>query len=265
MIEHRWQLWLVGWACSAVLLLALYLLQRRTKDATAVDAGWAGSLVICAIVYAVLGPGDLSHRVLIAVVAGLENMRIASLVRGRIGRGEDSRYRHLRENWRQRGREQATFAVFYQAQALLAALLSIPFLLACFDRRNGLAAIEWAGAALWLGAFLLEATADRQLAHFRADPANKGKTMRAGLWRYSRHPNYFFQTLTWVAYALIASAAPWGSIAFFAPALILFLVLFVTGVPAAEQASLRSRGDDYRRYQQETSVFIPWFPKSSTD
>ena len=264
MIEHRWQLWLVGWALCAALLLALYLLQRRMHDATAVDAGWAGSLVLCAVVYAVFGPGELSHRVLIAVVAGLENARIASLVRRRLGRGEDSRYRELRERWRQRGREQLSFAIFYQAQALLAALLSIPFLLACFDRRNGFAPVEWAGATLWLVAFTFEATADRQLASFRAEPANKGKTMRGGLWRYSRHPNYFFQTLTWVAYALIASAAPWGWIAFLAPALILFLILFVTGVPAAEEASLRSRGDDYRRYQQETSVFIPWFPKSST-
>ena len=73
--------------------------------------------------------------------------------------------------------------------------------------------------------------------------------MDRGLWRYSRHPNYFFQTLTWVAYALIAVAAPWGWLAFFAPALILYLVLFVTGVPPAEESSLRSRGDAYRRYQ----------------
>jgi steroid 5-alpha reductase family enzyme len=88
--------------------------------------------------------------------------------------------------------------------------------------------------------------------------------MRTGLWRYSRHPNYFFQTLTWVAYALIAVAAPWGWIAFLAPALILYLVLFVTGVPPAEESSLRSRGDAYRRYQAETSAFVPWFPRRSS-
>ncbi|MFN2628526.1 MAG: DUF1295 domain-containing protein [Gaiellaceae bacterium] len=262
MIDHRWLLWLIGWSAAAALLGALYLLQQRTRDATAVDAGWAGAIALCAVLFAVLGPGDLSHRVLIAVVAGLENLRIASLVRGRLGKGEDSRYRELRSRWRDR--EQATFAIFYQAQALLAALLSIPFLLAGFNRRDGLAAVEWAGAGLWLGAALLEAIADRQLAAFRADRANEGKTMREGLWRYSRHPNYFFQTLTWVAYALIALATPWGWIGFLAPALILFLVLFVTGVPPAEEASLRSRGDDYRRYQRETSVFVPWFPKSST-
>jgi steroid 5-alpha reductase family enzyme len=264
MIEQRWQLWLIGWAVAAASLGILYLRQRRTRDATAVDAGWALSLVLCATLYALLAPGALAHRVLIATVAGLENLRIAWLVAGRTGEGEDSRYRELRERWRARGREQASFAVFYQAQALLAAALSWPFLLACFNRHSRLSAVEWAGAALWLTAAGLEAVSDRQLAAFRSDPANEGKTLRRGLWRYSRHPNYFFQSLTWLAYALIAVAAPWGWLAFFAAAAIVLLVRFVTGVPPAEASSLRSRGDDYRRYQQQTSAFVPWFPKSST-
>jgi steroid 5-alpha reductase family enzyme len=114
------------------------------------------------------------------------------------------------------------------------------------------------------GAFALEWTADVQLARFRSDPANRGRTMRSGLWRYSRHPNYFFQTMTWVAYALVATQAPWGWLAWSAPLLLCGLVVFVTGVPPAEESSLRSRGDDYRRYQSETSVFVPWFPKRST-
>jgi steroid 5-alpha reductase family enzyme len=124
--------------------------------------------------------------------------------------------------------------------------------------------VQWVGIALWIAAASLEATADRQLAAFRRDPVNRGRVMARGLWRWSRHPNYFFQTLTWVAYALIAVAAPWGWLAFLAPALILYLVLFVTGVPPAEESSLRSRGDDYRRYQERTSVFVPWPPKRSS-
>jgi steroid 5-alpha reductase family enzyme len=88
--------------------------------------------------------------------------------------------------------------------------------------------------------------------------------MREGLWRYSRHPNYFFQTLTWVAYALVATAAPWGWLAWICTAAMLLLILFVTGVKPAEESSLRSKGDDYRRYQRETSPFVPWPPRSST-
>ncbi len=264
MIEHRWELWLVGWAAAAALLGLLYLVQRRTRDATAVDAGWATSLVLIAVLDAILGPGDVSHRALIATLAGLENLRIASLVRGRLGKGEDTRYQELRSRWRAKDREQATFAIFYQAQALVAAALALPFLLAAFNPHRGLEPVEWAGAALWLVAAPLEALADRQLKRFKADPANRGKTMRSGLWRFSRHPNYFFQWLTWVAYALVAVAAPWGWLGFLAPVLILYLILFVTGVKPAEEASLKSRGDDFRRYQRETSVFIPWLPKSST-
>jgi steroid 5-alpha reductase family enzyme len=264
MIGHRYELWLVAWAAAAVLLGALYLVQRATRDATAVDAGWATSIVVIAALCALLGPGDASHRILIAVLAGLENLRIALLVVRRIGGGEDTRYQELRRRWRERGREQLTFAVFYQAQALLAAVLALPFVLAVFNRHHGLEPVEWAAAALWLVAASFELVADEQLRRFKSDPANKGKTMRSGLWRTSRHPNYFFQTLTWLAYGLVAVAAPWGSIGFLSYLLILVLVLFVTGVKPAEEQALRSRGDDYRRYQRETSPFVPWFRKSST-
>lgn len=264
MIHHRWELWLIGWAAAAALLGVLYVVQRRTRDATAVDAGWASSLVLIAVLAAILGPGQASHRILIAAIAGLENLRIGLLVRNRLGKGEDTRYQELRARWRARGREQLTFGIFYQAQALVAVALSVPFVLAAFNPHHGLAPVEWAGAVLWLVAAPLEALADRQLRRFKADPENKGKTMHYGLWHYSRHPNYFFQWLTWVAYALVAVAAPWGWLGFTAPALILYLILFVTGVKPAEEAALKSRGDDFHRYQQETSAFVPWFPKSST-
>jgi steroid 5-alpha reductase family enzyme len=257
-IVERWLLFLVGWALASALLWSLYLLQRRTGDATAVDAGWAASLTILAVLYAVLAPGQTEHKALIASLAGLENLRIASVVLRRVGKGEDSRYRDLRARWRAKGREQITFAIFYQAQAALAALLSIPILLAAFNEHSGLEPLEWAGAALWASGALFEAVADRQLRRHKENPQNRGKTMRSGLWRYSRHPNYFGQWLTWIGYALVATAAPWGWIAWFAPALMLYLILFVTGVKPSEEAAVKSRGEDFRRYQRETSPFVPW-------
>ena len=263
MIDHRWQLWLIGWGAAALLLLVLYLRQRQTRNATLVDTGWAASLVVIALLCAVLGPGDLSHRMLIAVIAGLENLRIAVLVLRRSERDEDARYAELRRRWRERGREQRTFAIFYQAQALVAALLAVPFVHGVFNRHSGLEPVEWAGAALWLAAASLELLADEQLRRFKANAANRGTTMRSGLWRLSRHPNYFFQTLTWLAYGLVAVAAPWGFVGFFSYVFILGLVLFITGVKPAEEQALRSRGDDYRRYQRETSAFVPWFPRSA--
>lgn len=260
-IESYWQLLLLGLALACGLQLGLWALQLRTGDATAVDAGWAVSLALLAVLYAILGPGGLEHRVLIAVTAGVASLRVAWVVLGRIGDGEDGRYRELRLRWRQRDREQLSFFVFYQAQAVVAWALAVPFVLISFNRSDGLDPLEWAGAALWLGAAVGEAVADRQLARHRADPARRGTTLRSGLWRYSRHPNYFFQWLLWVAYAVMALAAPWGWIGLLSPLLILYLILFVTGIPPTEQQALASRGEDYRRYQRETSAFVPWFPK----
>ena len=257
MIEQRWLLFLIGWAVVAVLQGALYLRQRSTRDATLVDAGWAFSLALLAVLYAFLAPGGLEHRLLIGILASVESIRIGWLVARRLGNGEDARYAELRERWGARGREQASFAVFFQAQALVAVILSVPFLLASFNDHDGLEPLEWAGAALWLVAFAGEWLADRQLAAFKADAGNRGKTLRDGLWRYSRHPNYFFQWLIWVAYALIALPAAYGWLGLIAPAVMLLSILFVTGIPPSEAQALRSRGDDYRRYQRETSAFVP--------
>jgi steroid 5-alpha reductase family enzyme len=260
-IDSYWTLFLVGWAAAAALLGALYLHQRRTKDATLVDAGWAASLVLITAIYALLAPGAAVQRIVIVVGAAAEYGRLAVVVFRRAGRGEDSRYQELRARWRARGREQRTFAIFYQAQAALAALLSVPFLLIAFNPEHDLEPLGTFAVSLFTVAFLLELVADEQLRDFKSDPANRGKVMRSGLWAYSRHPNYFFQWLMWCAVALLALTAPHGWIALFAPALMLILILFVTGIPPAEQASLRSRGDEYRRYQQQTSAFVPWFHK----
>lgn len=263
MIHERWLLWLFGWALAVAILTPLYVVQLRTRNATAVDAGWAASVAAIAVLCAVLGPGDLSHRVLIVVLAGLENLRIAWVVVRRLGGEEDGRYRELRRRWRAWGREQRTFAVLYQAQALLAAVLAIPFVLAVFNGHRGLEPVEWAGVGLWAVAAAGELVADEQLRRFKTDPANRARTLRSGLWRVSRHPNYFFQTLTWLAYGLVSVAAPYGWIGFVSYVLVLYLVLFVTGVKPAEERALEHRGDDYRRYRRETSVFVPWFPRTT--
>ena len=264
-MEHRWQLWLLGWAAAAFLLAVLYLVQRRTRDATAVDAGWAGSLVLIAGLVAIFGPGELEHRLLILVLAGLENLRITSLVRGRLGKGEDTRYQELRRRWRERGREQLTFAIFYQAQAFVAAVLTIPFVLIAFNRDAGLSVLEWAGAALWLVAALLEALADRQLKRFKADPANKGRTMRYGLWRYSRHPNYFGEILVWWGLFVVAvpvlSGAAWAVV--IGPVFITLLLIFVSGIPLLEKSADAKFGDDaaYQEYKRRTSILVPLPPR----
>jgi steroid 5-alpha reductase family enzyme len=113
---------------------------------------------------------------------------------------------------------------------------------------------------LWLLAMLGESVADAQLNLFRADPESKGKTCRVGLWRYSRHPNYFCEWLVWVGYFVYALGSPGGWLAAYAPALMYFFLTSVTGIKATEEHAVRSRGEDYREYQRTTNAFFPWWP-----
>ena len=156
------------------------------------------------------------------------------------------------------------FFWFFQAQALAAVVFSTPALIAAVNREPRIASLEIVALLLWAVALTGEALADRQLERFKARASSRGRTCREGLWRYSRHPNYFFEWLIWVAYALFALASPGGALALTAPALMLYLLFRVTGIPATEAQAIRSKGDDYRRYQATTSVFVPWFPGSAS-
>lgn len=252
---------LAGWAGMALVMLALYLVSRRTGNAGIVDAGWAGGVGLLALLYAALGSGDPARRALVALLGGGWALRLAwyLLVDRCIGRPEDGRYRMLRRQWGENA--ERNLAVFFQVQAFWAVLFSIPFLPAVFSR----APFSWfdiAGAVVWAVAVGGEWTADRQLARFRERPESAGRTCRAGLWRYSRHPNYFFEWVHWFTYPLLAFGAPWWWVSLAGPVVMLFFLLRITGIPYTEKRALESRGDDYRDYQRTTSAFIPWFPKS---
>lgn len=239
-----------------------YVLARRINNYGIVDIVWSYAFAALALFYAVAAPGWPVRRALIAAMAALWSLRLGThLYRRVMGHHpvEDGRYVQLRKDWA------ANFAPkmfgFFQLQAASVVLLGLAFLIICLNPAPQLHALEFAGAALWLLALGGEALADAQLAAFKRDPTNKGRVCDAGLWRYSRHPNYFFEWLIWVAYFVFALASPWGWLAAIGPASILFLLLRVTGIPLTEEQSLRSKGEAYRRYQQTTSAFVPWFPR----
>lgn len=250
----------IGAAVACGLMLVLWLVQVRIRDASHVDVGWAGGLALLAVLFAVIGPGDVDHRVLVGALGGLWGARLAIhlLVNRVIGKEEDGRYSTLRAKWGPSAN--AKFFVFFQVQAGFVVAFSIPFALVVFDRSDRLGLLEWAGAFLCAVAVSGEMLADYQLEEWRRNPANRGKTARTGLWNYSRHPNYFCEWLNWVAFLVIALAAPHGWIAVEAPVFLLFLLVKVTGIPANEAQAVKSR-PDYAQYQHEVSAFVPWLPK----
>jgi steroid 5-alpha reductase family enzyme len=244
----------------------LYAAARRIDNYGIVDIGWSYALGLAAVVYAVFLPGWPPRRLAIGAMAAVWSLRLGTHLFLRIRRdhpAEDGRYRRLRTEWGQRFGSR--MAVFFQLQAASVAALSVPFLAPCLNRAPGFSPLEWAGATLWLAALGGEALADAQLAAFRRDPSNRGRVCAAGLWRASRHPNYFFEWLIWVAYFVFATASPLGWIAILSPASILWLLLRVTGIPMTEEQALRSRGDAYRLYMRTTNRFIPWFPSKAHD
>jgi steroid 5-alpha reductase family enzyme len=139
-------------------------------------------------------------------------------------------------------------------------VLAGPFFVAAADPSPTLHPLLILGAALAFASVIGEGVADAQLRRFKADPANRGTVCRVGLWSWSRHPNYFFDWLVWCAFVLLALGSPWGWVTIVSPALMLYFLLRVTGIPATEAHALRSRGAAYARYQREVSAFIPWPP-----
>ena len=248
---------LVGWFMALVFGIAL-----RLRNFSIVDIAWSANFTPLALLYAGLGTGDLARRTLLAAMVTLWSLRLAWHLLMRIASHhpqEDGRYLQLRQAWADGLKRR--FFFFFQFQAALNVVLSVPFVLACVDKRRGLGPFEWAGMALFLVALVGEAMADAQLRAFKAKPAHRGKTCQAGLWRYSRHPNYFFEWLIWCSYFVFVLPSPWGWITLYCPLLMLWFLFRVTGIPMAEAQALRSRGDEYREYQRTTSSFVPWFPR----
>jgi steroid 5-alpha reductase family enzyme len=252
----------IGAAIVGGLMLVLWAIHLLTRNASIVDFGWAFGLALLAAWYAWAGPGYPARKWAIAVMAGFWGLRLGMylLFARVIGHPEEGRYVQLRLEWKTN--LPLRFLFFFEFQALLDVVLSLPFLFACLDTRAPLGILEKIGAGIWLVAIAGEALADWQLDAFKKNPANRGKTCRVGLWKYSRHPNYFFEWLVWVGYAVFAISSPWGWIGLLSPVLILYFLLSVTGIPATEAQALRSRGAEYRAYQRTTSAFVPWFPKS---
>jgi steroid 5-alpha reductase family enzyme len=253
---------LVALGSLCIVFALLYGVAHRIDNYGIVDIAWSYAFGALAGFYALLGPGWSARRALIAALAVVWSLRLGTHLFIRVmGHHpvEDGRYQQLRKDWAH-DFARKMFG-FFQMQAGSVVLLGLAFFVSCVNAAPALHPLEIAATVLWLVAISGEALADFQLAAFKRNPASKGLVCDSGLWRYSRHPNYFFEWLIWVAYFIFALASPWGWVAIIGPASILYLLLRVTGIPMTEEQSIRSRGDAYRRYQQTTSAFVPWFPR----
>jgi steroid 5-alpha reductase family enzyme len=252
-----------AWALAAALQLVLWLVQQRTRNAGIVDVGWAGSFAGVAGLFAWRAAAPAEAWLPIAVIVSLWSVRLTGylIARGAARSPEEGRYAALRKKWGAAASRR--LFVFFQAQAALTGLLSTAFVVPFAAAPDGPGWLRAAGAAVAAIGILGETIADAQLARWKRDPANRGRVCDAGLWSWSRHPNYFFEWLVWLGHAIYGLAF-WhsgGWLALLPQALLLASILWVTGIPPTEAQAIRSKGDAYRAYQRRVSAFVPRPPK----
>lgn len=247
---------------AAIILLVLFVftwwLSVKLDNYSFVDVTWSLSFTPVALWYAASGTGWLPRRLAIAALVGAWSLRLGIYLWRRVANHhphEDVRYAVLREKWQ--SNRKRTFLGFFLVQAVLVWLLMLPVRLIAQQVEPGFHLLEVIGLLLWITALIGEGLADAQLAQFRRENQSGG-ICQAGLWYYSRHPNYFFQSLLWWGLFLMALPATWGWTAIVAPVAMLHFLLNVTGIPLTEKLSVQKRGDAYREYQRTTSAFVPW-------
>ena len=251
----------ISWLLMVPVMLALWLVQRIYQNAVIADLGFCLGLGVIVLGYAAVVEGDPMRRVLVGTMGAVYAFRLGlHLFFHRIyNKPEDARFQRLRRQWG--NRSQYYFFLYFQGQTIAIAVFSLPLLVLMQNTEPGISIWEVMGILVWMIAVGGEAVADAQLTRFRAQPVNAGKTCRKGLWRYSRHPNYFFEGMHWCAYVIMGIGVPHGWVTLIGPVLMIWGLLKVTGIPFSEAQALSSRGEDYRHYQRTTSAFIPWFPK----
>lgn len=239
----------------------MFAIYRFTDDASWVDFFWSAGIGISALVFALTHSSN-APLVGLSILIMLWSIRLSRYLFLRTLKGpEDARYTAIRDSWK--SNLHYKFFAFFHFQGLLIALLSLPLIVL----QSITISFSWYHfllIGLFAFGFIFELIADAQLAKHRTNPAKKGLLCNTGLWKYSRHPNYFGELLIWISwglYAVLSVQTWWGILALVAPALMMYFILFVTGIPQTEAQGLRSRGEAYKQYQKTTSVLIPWFTK----
>lgn len=238
------------------IVYAVSMLKHRLDVA---DIAWGINFIVIAFTSFWVDNNEGMRGVVVTILVVAWATRLAlHISRRQRSHPEDRRYVALRQRWKGAVALQAFIRVFL-AQGVLALIIAAPIIIVNTTTRSRFNMLDFAGVAVWCVGYLFEAIGDKQLSHFIADPANKGKLMTTGLWRYSRHPNYFGELTQWWAIYLIALSAPYGWMGIIGPATITFLIVWVSGVPLLEKSSARRQG--WEMYKARTSMIFPTIPR----
>jgi steroid 5-alpha reductase family enzyme len=250
---------LVVLGLSTVVMLSGWMLQQRTRNPALADLCWAICISASALYYGLVAGGALLPRLLVAMMGGVGGFRLfMQLLQRMLVDTMDSRSRALRERADGRPLWMLGYFVF---RGVSATLFSVPLFIAASNPEDQASRWTWLAAAVYFVGLSGEAYADIQLAKFRDQPRYRTRTCRRGLWRYSRHPNYFFALIHWCSYALLAIGLPWPLWSFTLLGPVLMALTAARRIPIIESHALQTRGEDYLAYQQATSILIPWLPK----
>jgi steroid 5-alpha reductase family enzyme len=244
------------------LMILLWLLSLALRNSSIVDIFWGTGFVVVTWAAFLLGDeGYLPRKVLVAGLVTLWGFRLSiHILRRNWGKSEDFRYAKWREENGARWWWVSLFKVFL-LQGVLLWIISAPLVAAeVSPTPTSLGVMEALAVVVWAIGFFFESVGDWQLARFKADPANRGKLLDRGVWRYTRHPNYFGDAAQWWAYYVMAAATGWGAWTIFSPLIMTFLLVRVSGVGLLEK-TLKDSKPGYREYMERTSAFVPWFPR----
>jgi steroid 5-alpha reductase family enzyme len=231
------------------------------KDNSIVDIAWGLGFIGVALLTFFLKEGYTTRHLVVSGLVLIWGMRLALhiAIRKR-GKGEDYRYAKWRKDWGRWFVLRSYFQIF-MLQGVFLYIISIPIILVHFSPREHFTLVDFLGVGVWCIGFIFEAVGDFQLKKFKKDPANKGKIITTGLWKYTRHPNYFGEVVMWWGIFLLALSVDNGWMAILSPLTISFLLLRVSGVTMLEK---KYKGNpEFEAYAQRTNAFFPWFPKDS--
>jgi steroid 5-alpha reductase family enzyme len=252
-----------GFLVILLFMTAIWLLSLLVKDSSIVDIFWGSGFIVVGLAYYLLTDGWQSRKVLLMLLVAIWGLRLTIHIFARnLGKGEDFRYQKWRE---QHGASYwwVSFLRVFLLQGVIMWIISAPLVAAQFSATpDTITLFDLLGVILWAVGFFFEAVGDWQLTRFKADPTNKGQVMRTGLWKYTRHPNYFGDAVQWWGFFLFALSVPGGIITIFSPVIMTGLLLRVSGVVLLEKTLIKTRSG-YEDYVKTTSAFLPRPPRRS--